>query len=218
MGIWQSQVIRFGACMAVALLDVFIGPLAQAQERAPPRETRISFERLTASAGLFANLWHSAGSVTYESRRAVTTVESAVASAKPPAKFCSQSVASPPQPVIYLSSIPHRFLSNQPDSSYCQSKLSSTTLKPLVFQHSGFQSQDEVMEWMSNLGRGKGPDGLALYTSCNATCSPQYFYVIARSTTDNSYTVRAEVVCGLTRDKRDNQYDLDFGLLWKCGR
>jgi hypothetical protein len=115
--------------------------------------------------------------------------------------------------VIYRVA-PAAFLPRPEQNAICLKHEDETTSNPLRFTPARFANFAEMNTWISDLSQGRGADGKKLYEQCGSNCSPRYTFVIADA--DTGYAVRAEVLCGLARDKADDQYLISTALRRSC--
>lgn len=109
---------------------------------------------------------------------------------------------------------PLAFLPDTEQRAECVTFERETTATPLEFAPPPFASAGAVNEWIMEFSQGRGEDGRALYERCAFNCSPRYTFRIAERA--EGFAVRAEVQCGLARDKADNQYRISTALRRTC--
>lgn len=121
--------------------------------------------------------------------------------------------AEPATEVVYRVS-PTAFLAADRQNATCKTFEHQTSAAPLQFSRPAFRTVDELNEWIMDLSQGRGEDGHRLYQRCTSNCSPRYTFTIAAEST--GYAVKAEVLCGLARDKSKNQYRISTALRRTC--
>ena len=115
--------------------------------------------------------------------------------------------------VIYRVS-PTAFLDAAEQHDVCRRFESETTVHPLEFDARSFASVAELNDWIMAFSQGRGADGKLLYERCSSNCSPRYTFLIAEQS--SGYAVRAQVLCGLARDKANDQYRISTALRRSC--
>jgi hypothetical protein len=176
----------------------------------------VVFDRKKASAGFFANMLGSSGSIRSESEKMLTAAELTIKDTKPPQLKCAPGCAPLRKPKIVFTVIPRLFLSEYDDQEKCRQYLAETSIKPIAYLNGLFSDFDEFSSHFSDFSRGSGKLGKDLYKRCDGACSPQYRVVIT-TTPGQKYSGDSLVVCGEARDKDDNYYHLTTALLWECG-
>lgn len=151
--------------------------------------TGIEIKKL-ASASSWANLRNSKGSLSFEINEILNSG----------LKDLSQDQK------LVINSVPNKTLSNSNDNDYCKSKLDKTTQKKITYSPKSFASVDDLNDWIGDFSQGDGKEGSDMYKKCDRSCSPQYQYSIAKDA--NDLKLEVEVICGLPRDKDDNQYSV----------
>ena len=115
--------------------------------------------------------------------------------------------------VVYRVS-PTAFLDAADQRDVCRRFESETTAHPLEFDARSFASVAELNDWIMAFSQGRGADGKLLYERCSSNCSPRYTFLIAEQ--NAGYAVRAQVLCGLARDKANDQYRISTALRRSC--
>lgn len=115
--------------------------------------------------------------------------------------------------VVYRVS-PTAFLDAAEQHDVCRRYESETTVHPLEFDARSFASVAELNDWIMAFSQGRGADGKLLYERCSSNCSPRYTFLIAEQS--SGYAVRAQVLCGLARDKANDQYRISTALRRRC--
>jgi hypothetical protein len=109
---------------------------------------------------------------------------------------------------------PTAFLANELQRAECRKFEAETASQPLTFKQHDFRSVDELNEWITAFSQGRGEDGRRLYELCSSNCSPRYTFLIAEH--NSRYAVKAEVLCGLARDKSNDIYKVSTALRRSC--
>ena len=109
---------------------------------------------------------------------------------------------------------PIEFLAPERQRDVCLRFESETSAEPLRFEEKQFNTVEDMNTWIMAFSQGKGDEGKKLYAQCSSNCSPQYTFLIAQH--NAQYQVRTEVLCGLARDKSNNQYRISTALRWTC--
>lgn len=200
--------------LAIAVLCVALP--AWSQPRCTSDHVDVIKERASGTADSVANLRKSPESLQVQLSRLLRDAQDQVAQAKPPTgKACPATCRAIGRPNrIVVSVIPKKFLNVYDDAQKCAVLLNQTSRRPLKFGPRRARSQDELTAWLSDMSRGKGRDGEALYDKCSGKCSPRYFIDAAQDGEEVVATV--DVVCGPARDKTDNTYIISSAYRWSC--
>lgn len=202
-------------CLAAAMVvssSVVAAPAAHKRCDSYTREVRIG-DRL-ADAGMWGNFRNKPGSVRFESYALLQQARAGLKGLVPPVDLCPSQCRLAPTPLIVFASIPRKYKHDYADKQHCQAHLTRTRQTPLFYKGRAFTSLEAIGAWLGDFTQGKGVDGQDLYRRCDASCSPQYTYLI--TTTATGYLLDAQVVCGHARDKDDNTYDLASRVRWYC--
>lgn len=89
-----------------------------------------------------------------------------------------------------------------------------TKLEPMRFDTKEFDSLDKLNDWIMAFSQGRGDDGKALYDRCSANCSPRYTFYITNDA--EQLAISTEVLCGLARDRKSDQYLVSTAIRWQC--
>lgn len=170
----------------------------------------------TATASSFANLRNSPGSLKHEISRSFEQAKMETKGAVPPEELCKNGCAMSQTPIIYIKSIPLKYLDSYSDKAKCQELYERTRNNPYSYNRDGFSNLDDLFQWMRDLSQGKGSDGKDLYNRCDGDCSPQYDYTIIEGRANQTHATQTTVVCGHARDKSDNNYKLEYGYRFNC--
>ena len=164
------------------------------------------------SAGIMKNLAETPDSIRAIASRLLEqalTVESRKASAGCTEDCPDDGVAE----VIYRVA-PSAFLPRTGQDAMCLRYEEETAREPLRFAPAPFPEFGQLNGWISELSQGRGADGKRLYAQCGGNCSPRYTFYIAE--VETGYEVRAEVLCGLARDRANDQYLISTALRRSC--
>lgn len=157
-----------------------------------------------ATANLWDNLRGSEGSISHETAEILEEAERALS---------KQGATS--QTAVRFDVRPHKDIERTPANEKallsCEAREKSA---PPVIVTQTFSKLSELDEWFSDFSQGKGPDGERLYRRCDGGCSPHYSSIITQ--VDQGYRVRTSAVCGLPRDKQENNYQITATLERRC--
>jgi hypothetical protein len=166
-----------------------------------------------ATASVWANLQNKDSSIKHLSKELLAQGLSSFPPAQTPEKVACSSDCSV-QPLVGLISTPLVFVEDSKKRQACQPHLEKTQQTPLVYQPEPFSSVEALQAWMTDFSQGKGKEGKKMYEDCPGDCSPQFSYQVEPE--NKTYTMRAEVICGLPRDKKDDMYELTVSHIWRC--
>jgi len=127
---------------------------------------------------------------------------------------CELICSSIPYSNIVYRVQPTMFLPEQRQQALCLSSEERTKLKPLRFDKKEFNSVEKLNDWIMDLSQGRGADGKLLYELCGGNCSPRYKFHIAKHM--DKLFVDTEILCGLARDKKSDQYAVSTSIRWQC--
>lgn len=164
------------------------------------------------SAGIMKNLAETPDSIRGVASRLLEqalTVES-----RKHAPGCSSECPDAGVAEVIYRVAPAAFLPRPEQNEICLQYEDTTAINPLRYTPSKFADFAAMNTWISDLSQGRGDDGKHLYEQCGSNCSPRYTFVIADA--DDGYAVRAEVLCGLARDKTDDRYLISTALRRSC--
>lgn len=163
------------------------------------------------SAGFIKNMAESPDSI-----RAIAArlLEVALASEKAPAAGCEPACPHGQTTEVIYRVAPVAFLADDKQHEVCLAFEDQTVADPMLFEARSFGSVDDVNEWMTAFSQGRGEDGRLLYERCSSNCSPRYTFVIHEQ--GAGYAVKAEVLCGLARDKSNDQYLISTAVRQRC--
>lgn len=164
------------------------------------------------SAGIMKNMAETEDSIRAIASRLLEqalTVESTK-----PAPGCSPDCPDDGVAAVIYRVAPSAFLPRSQQNDVCLRFEDETAANPLRFEPPVFADGGAVNAWISDFSQGRGDHGKRLYEQCSSNCSPRYTFVIG--TSDAGYTVEAEVLCGLARDRANDQYLISTALRRSC--
>lgn len=109
---------------------------------------------------------------------------------------------------------PTAYLADNQQHEVCRKFENETSSHPLTFNQRQFRNVDELNEWIMDFSQGHGEDGRLLYELCSSNCSPRYTFLIAEQ--NAGYAVKAEVLCGLARDRSNDVYRVSTAVRRSC--
>ncbi|MBK31350.1 MAG: hypothetical protein CMF53_03965 [Legionellales bacterium] len=127
---------------------------------------------------------------------------------------CDHICSSRPQSDVVYRVQPTVFLPERKQQALCLSSEKRTKLKPLRFDKKEFNTVEELNTWIMDLSQGRGADGKLLYKLCGGNCSPRYQFYIAKRM--DKLFVETEILCGLARDRKSDQYAVSTSIRWQC--
>jgi hypothetical protein len=127
---------------------------------------------------------------------------------------CGDGCASTPKPRVVYKVEPTVFLPEGEQQALCLKLEDATAAKPMTFARREFPSLAKLNDWITEFSQGRGEDGKALYEQCGGNCSPRYSFYIEQG--DNKLSISADVLCGLARDKKSDQYLVSTAVRWQC--
>ena len=149
-----------------------------------------------------------------EAGRARLLAEALTVENKKPAPGCTPDCPDDGVAEVIYRVAPMSFLPRGEQNALCLQLEDETAAAPLSFTPPTFGGVEALNRWISELSQGRGDDGKALYERCASNCSPRYTFFIASE--EAGYSVRAEVLCGLARDKSNDQYLISTALRRSC--
>lgn len=164
------------------------------------------------SVGIMKNLAETEDSVKAIASRLLEqalTVEN-----RKPAEGCTTDCPDAGVDEVIYRVAPMSFLPRAEQNELCLRLEDETATAPMAFPARDFDDLDGLNRWISDLSQGRGADGKALYARCASNCSPRYTFFIAAD--DDGFSARAEVLCGLARDKSNDQYLVSTALRRSC--
>lgn len=177
----------------------------------------VPLETSKANASIFSNWMNRKGSVKYESERIFNRAKNDFAHLKPPRIKLSKGLTLRSIPYLHFSSSPFQNSVGHPDFEYCQKLENITKSQPIRYSNSTLRSVTALIDWISDLSQGKGELGRDLYQRCDRACSPRFDYQITQvELSREHYLVDVSIICGLPRDKEDNNYQLKTFYRWSC--
>lgn len=127
---------------------------------------------------------------------------------------CKPNCPNGPMTEVIYRVAPIAFLADGEQNQVCRDFEASTSAEPMRFAPPHFKTVDDVNEWIMEFSQGRGDAGRDLYERCSSNCSPRYTFLIAEESA--GYGVKAEVLCGLARDKAKNDYRISTALRRTC--
>ncbi len=127
---------------------------------------------------------------------------------------CAPNCATVKRPEVVYRVSPTEFLAPEEQRAVCKQFETETKAHPLRFESRVFETVDELNDWIMDFSQGFGKDGELLYEQCSSNCSPRYTFLIAEERA--GYAVKTEVLCGLARDRTNNQYLISTALRRRC--
>ncbi len=173
-------------------------------------ETPIATE--TGSVGIIKNLAEDPSSIRAIAGRLLSSALNA--DQKLPHNDCDAACTHRAQSQIVYRVTPTAFLADDQQHEVCRKFERETTSRPLTFNQREFRSVDEMNEWITAFSQGRGEDGRLLYELCSSNCSPRYTFLIAEQ--NAGYAVKTEVLCGLARDRSNDNYRVSTAVRHTC--
>ena len=127
---------------------------------------------------------------------------------------CDGACAGDHKTQIVYRVAPTVYLAKNLQREECQKFESETSNRPFTFDHDEFHNIEELNEWITAFSQGRGKAGRRLYELCSSNCSPRYTFLIAEH--NARYAVKAEVLCGLARDKSSDVYQVSTAVRRTC--
>ena len=175
-----------------------------------PDETPIATE--TGSVGIIKNLAEHPSSIRAIAGRLLS--DALIADGKQAGTDCDAACAQRATAEIVYRVAPTAYLADDQQREVCRKFESETSSHPLTFNQRQFRSVDELNEWIMAFSQGHGEDGRLLYELCSSNCSPRYTFLIAEQ--NAGYAVKAEVLCGLARDRSNDVYRVSTAVRRSC--
>ncbi len=204
-------------CVFILALAVF--PLASQASDVSTRpadcaltanETPIATE--TGSVGIIKNLAEDPSSIRAVAGRLLSNALSA--DGKTSGSDCDEACVQRAKAQIVYRVAPTTYLADDQQREVCRKFETQTSSHPLTFNQREFSSVAELNEWITAFSQGHGEDGRLLYELCSSNCSPRYTFLIAEQ--NAGYAVKAEVLCGLARDRSNDVYRLSTAVRRSC--
>lgn len=166
----------------------------------------------TGSAGIIKNLTEDPSSIRAVAGRLLSNALIADGSAA--GADCGAACAQRDAAQIVYRVAPTAYLADDQQREVCRKFESETSSRPLTFDQREFRSVAELNEWITAFSQGHGEDGRLLYALCSSNCSPRYTFLIAEQ--NAGYAVKAEVLCGLARDRSNDVYRMSTAVRRSC--
>ena len=129
---------------------------------------------------------------------------------------CVDQCANGTQPEVVYRVAPIAFLPDEEQDKLCVTLEEQTSKFPMRFERREFDSVQGVTDWITAFSQGRGDDGKLLYEQCGSNCSPRYTFMITQR--DKTYRVNTDVLCGLARDRDNDQYLISTSLRRTCSK
>lgn len=130
------------------------------------------------------------------------------------ANDCDQDCAGQLADQIVYRVAPVAFLPQEKQNQVCLDFEKQTAATPFEFGRRQFKDVEALNKWIMEFSQGRGDDGKKLYEQCGSNCSPRYTFLITDA--EQGYNVSAEVLCGLARDKSNDQYLISTAVRRVC--
>ncbi len=166
----------------------------------------------TGSVGIIKNLAEDPTSIRAVAARLLTSALDGDRNHKD--KACGGACAAGQLTEVVYRVAPVVYLASDLQRAECRSFETATSNQPLTFDQHDFRSVEELNEWITAFSQGRGDDGRRLYELCSSNCSPRYTFLIAEN--NSRYAVKAEVLCGLARDKSSDNYKVSTAIRHSC--
>lgn len=175
-----------------------------------PAETQIA--TATGSVGVMKNLAEHPNSIRAVAGRLLS--DALIADGKQAGPACDTACAQRDKAEIVYRVAPTAYLADNQQREVCRKFESETSSHPLTFNQRQFRNVDELNEWIMAFSQGQGEDGRLLYELCSSNCSPRYTFLIAEQ--NAGYAVKAEVLCGLARDRSNDVFRVSTAVRRSC--
>ena len=175
-----------------------------------PAETQIA--TATGSGGIMKNLAEHPSSIRAIAGRLLS--DALIADSKQAGTDCDAACAQRDTAEIVYRVAPTAYLADNQQREVCRKFESETSSHPLTFNQRRFRNVDELNEWIMAFSQGQGEDGRLLYELCSSNCSPRYTFLIAEQ--NAGYAVKAEVLCGLARDRSNDVFRVSTAVRRSC--
>ena len=166
----------------------------------------------TGSVGIIKNLTEDPSSIRAVAGRLLSNALGGDSKSADP--VCDAACEQRAQAQIVYRVAPITFLAAEQQRDVCRQFEAETSSHPLTFDQREFRSVAELNDWIMEFSQGRGPDGKLLYERCSSNCSPRYTFLIAEQ--NSGYAVKAEVLCGLARDKASDVYRVSTAMRRSC--
>ncbi|MGH8595244.1 MAG: hypothetical protein ACREXT_01150, partial [Gammaproteobacteria bacterium] len=164
------------------------------------------------SAGILYNLAEHPKSIRAVAAKLLSAaLDSSAAKARP---VCTAGCAPAKDPEVVYRVAPATFLPKSKQTALCLRLEHDTQTDPLNFPAHEFKTVDDFNNWVTEFSQGRGPEGEQLYVQCGGNCSPRYTFFIAPGA--SGMRVQSEVICGLARDRDQEDYNVSTALRKRC--
>jgi hypothetical protein len=127
---------------------------------------------------------------------------------------CRVPCATPTRAELIYRVEPTVFLAEAEQQALCLSLEEHTRANPMSFGNKQFESVAKLNDWIMEFSQGRGDDGKLLYEQCGGNCSPRYTFHITKDV--EKLDIHADILCGLARDKKSDQYTVSTSIRWQC--
>ncbi len=166
----------------------------------------------TGSAGIMYNLAEHPKSIRAVAAKLLTEALDSSAAHTPTA--CAEGCEPAKSPKVVYRVAPLKFIAPDKQQALCKTLERDTERHPLLFPTQEFTNVEELNSWVMEFSQGRGEQGKRLYEQCGGNCSPRYTFVIASGT--NGLQVDTQVICGLARDRDDEDYHISTAIRNQC--
>ncbi len=178
--------------------------------RALPHERALDSE--LGSVGFMKNVAEHPESIRAVAARLLNKALQSNEIKEPP--VCDADCASPLKADVVYRVEPTVFLPEPKQQALCLNLEEQTKSEPMRFGNKEFESVAKLNDWIMEFSQGRGDDGKLLYEQCGGNCSPRYTFYIAKNA--EKLTIDADILCGLARDKKSDQYAVSTSIRWQC--
>lgn len=200
--------------MSADELDDDMGtPPANTPEACSVANDETALESELGSVGFMKNIAEHPESIRALAKRLLNSAMESSAFTESPT--CQDGCASGLKANIVYRVEPTVFVPEAEQQAMCLDLEKTTMVKPLEFPAKEFASLDKLNEWVMEFSQGRGDEGKALYAQCGGNCSPRYTFFIQQHENEK-LSISADVLCGLARDKKSDQYLVSTGVRWQC--
>lgn len=185
---------------------------ASSQDMCPTEPKLVPVANEIGSVGLMKNLAEHPESIRAVAGRLLKSAVENTEFLAPSA--CTGACSSKVKAEVVYEVQPMVFLANEKQQQICLDLEKSTQANPMRFGPKSFPDVEALHQWINDFTRGKGDDGEKLYNDCGANCSPRYQFFISKD--GEALEVRSDVLCGLARDKDEENYQVATSIRQTC--
>lgn len=207
-----TALVIAAAATGVGADDVITESAAPVTAECPREKDEKPIATEYGSAGFMKNLAESEDSIRTIAGRMLKSALTAENTRLP--EGCESFCGGAEVPEVVYRVAPVAFLADDKQNDVCVAFEEQTSADPMLFGARSFASVAELNDWIMAFSQGRGDDGKLLYERCSSNCSPRYTFLIGQE--NSGYEVRAEVLCGLARDKSNDQYLISTALRRRC--